>query len=148
RLLQAWSYLSRFAYMFGLLWQPRRLPAWVAPARGAALFAGKRFLGLIAVLLVISFGTFSLLYLAPGDPAQLLLGTRQQSPAVLHAIRVQYNLDKPFLDQYLIWLEHAVRFQFGRSIRTDDPVWSDISGRLGLSLFLGVYATVIALLVG
>lgn len=116
--------------------------------KAAAVFAGQRTLGLIAVLLVISFGTFSLLHLAPGDPAQLLLGTRQQTPAVLRAVRQQYNLDKPFLVQYWIWLEHAVRFNFGRSIRTDDPVWSDISGRLGLSVFLGVYATVIALLLG
>jgi peptide/nickel transport system permease protein len=41
-----------------------------------------------------------------------------------------------------------VRFDFGRSIRTEEPVWNDISARLGLSVFLGVYATLIALLVG
>jgi peptide/nickel transport system permease protein len=121
---------------------------WLEPARGASIFATKRLLGLVAVLLVISFGTFSLLALAPGDPAQLLLGTRQQSPAVIQSVRHEYHLDRPFLVQYGIWLGHALRFDFGRSIRTQDPVWSDISGRLGLSLFLGVYATAIALLVG
>jgi peptide/nickel transport system permease protein len=118
------------------------------PARGASIFAAKRLVGLVAVLLVISFGTFSLLALAPGDPAQLLLGTRQQSPAVLAAVRHEYHLDKPFLVQYWIWLKHAARFDFGRSIRTQDPVWSDISSRLGLSIFLGIYATAIAVLVG
>jgi peptide/nickel transport system permease protein len=121
---------------------------WLEPARGASIFATKRLLGLAAVLLVISFGTFSLLALAPGDPAQLLLGTRQQSPAVIQSVRHEYHLDRPFLVQYGIWLEHALQFDFGRSIRTQDPVWTDISGRLGLSLFLGVYATAIALLLG
>jgi peptide/nickel transport system permease protein len=136
--------------MFGLRGQstPAEPPSWLQPLRGASTFAAKRALGLVAVLLVISFATFSLLHVAPGDPAQLLLGTRQQSPAVLAAVRAEYHLNKPFLTQYWIWLEHATRFDFGRSIRTEDPVWSDISARLGLSVFLGVYATLIALLVG
>lgn len=136
--------------MFGLLGQSKAetRPTWLQQLQRAALFAGKRALGLVAVLLVISFGTFTLLHVAPGDPAQLLLGTRQQSPAVLNAVRQEYHLNKPFLTQYWIWLEHATRFDFGRSIRTEQPAWSGISGRLGLSLFLGVYATLIALVIG
>ena len=136
--------------MFGTQSQSSRrsTSSWLNPARGAFLFAAKRLLGLAAVLLVISFGTFSLLTIAPGDPAQLLLGTRQQSPAVIHAVRHEYHLDRPFLVQYGIWLQHAIHFDFGRSIRTQDPVWSDISSRLGLSLFLGIYATLITVLVG
>jgi peptide/nickel transport system permease protein len=142
--------LSSVADLFGTQSQSSRRPtsSWLNPARGALLFAAKRLLGLAAVLLVISFGTFSLLTIAPGDPAQLLLGTRQQSPAVIHAVRHEYHLDRPFLVQYGIWLQHAVHFDFGRSIRTQDPVWSDISSRLGLSLFLGIYATLITVLVG
>lgn len=125
-----------------------------SPARGperlgpVVRFACKRILGLLAVLLVISFGTFALLAIAPGDPAQLLLGTREQSPAVLQSVRHEYHLDRPFLVQYGIWLEHAARFDFGRSIRTQEPVTTSISQRLGLSLFLGVYATLIAVLLG
>jgi len=118
------------------------------PLRGAALFALKRTLGLAAVLLAISFGTFGLLTVAPGDTAQLLLGTRQQSPAVIESVRHEYHLDKPFLTQYWIWLRRAVRLDFGRSIRTQQSVWSGLSGRLGLSLFLGLYATALAVLVG
>jgi peptide/nickel transport system permease protein len=111
-------------------------------------FAAKRVVGLAAVLLAISFGTFGLLAIAPGDPAQLLLGTREQSPAVLQSVRHEYHLDRPFLTQYGIWLEHAARFDFGRSIRTQEPVSTGISDRLGLSLFLGVYATLIAVALG
>jgi peptide/nickel transport system permease protein len=136
--------------MFGLQGEPGRRGelSWLQPARGVSVFAAKRLLGLAAVLLVISFGTFSLLAIAPGDPAQLLLGTREQSPAVIEAVRQEYHLDRPFLSQYAIWLGHAVRFDFGRSIRTQEPVWGVISVRLGLSVFLSVYATLVALVFG
>ena len=118
--------------------------------RGLAVaqFAAKRALGLGAVLLVISFGTFGLLSIAPGDTAQLLLGTREQSPETIRSVRHEYHLDRPFLTQYGIWLGHAVRLDFGRSIRTQEPVLGSISGRLGLSLFLGIYATIISVVVG
>jgi len=131
--LQGRRKVSSVADLFGIQGQSRRQSAssWLHPARGATVFAAKRLLGLAAVLLVISFGTFSLLAIAPGDPAQLLLGTRQQSPAVIHAVRHEYHLDRPFLVQYGIWLQHALHFDFGRSIRTQDPVWSDISSRYG-----------------
>jgi peptide/nickel transport system permease protein len=123
-------------------------PTGWTPLRGAAVFALKRTLGLAAVLLAISFGTFGLLTVAPGNTAQLLLGTRQQSPAVIESVKHEYHLDKPFLTQYGIWLRHAVRLDFGRSIRTQQSVWSGLSGRLGLSVFLGLYATVIAVFLG
>ncbi len=102
--------------MFGLVEQSASngSPEWLEPLRGAVLFGAKRLIGLLAVLLAISFGTFSLLHIAPGDPAQLLLGTRQQSPAVLNAVRHEYHLDKPFLTQYWIWARACCRFDFGQ----------------------------------
>jgi peptide/nickel transport system permease protein len=113
-----------------------------------AWFAFKRLVGVVVVLLVISFGTFALLDLAPGDPVQLLLGTRSTSPDLVKSLRHEYYLDKPFLERYGIWLDHAVRLDFGRSIRTQQPALDAISGRLGLSLFLGLYAFLISVLLG
>ena len=138
--------------MFGLVEQSASngSPEWLEPLRGAVLFGAKRLIGLLAVLLAISFGTFSLLHIAPGDPAQLLLGTRQQSPAVLNAVRHEYHLDKPFLDAVPgSGLEHAARFDFGRfdHARIDRRFRTDISSRLAASAsILGVYA--FALVVG
>jgi peptide/nickel transport system permease protein len=99
-------------------------------------------------LLVISFGTFALLDLAPGDPVQLLLGTREASPELVRSLRHDYHLDKPFLERYGIWLGHAARLDFGRSIRTQQPVLEGISSRLGLSLYLGAYSFLISLALG
>jgi len=112
------------------------------------LFALRRVLGVGAVLLVISFGTFALLDLAPGDPVQLLLGTRSTSPELVRSLRHEYHLDRPFLERYGMWLGHAVRLDFGRSIRTQQPALDGISSRLGLSLYLGVYAFLISLALG
>lgn len=111
-------------------------------------FALRRLIGLVGVLLIISFGTFALLALAPGNPVQVLLGTRESSPQTVREVRHEYHLDKPFLAQYGIWLEHAAHLDFGRSIRTQQSVTSGIANRLGLSVVLGIYSSLIALLVG
>jgi peptide/nickel transport system permease protein len=66
----------------------------------------------------------------------------------VRSLRHEYNLDKPFLERYGIWLAHAARLDFGRSIRTQEPVLEGISSRLGLSLFLGLYAFLISLALG
>ena len=61
-----------------------------------------------ALLLIISFGVFSLTYIAPGSAEQMLLGAQtSDSPESLAALRAEYHLDKPFLQQYAVWLEHA-----------------------------------------
>ncbi|HCU78910.1 MAG TPA: ABC transporter permease, partial [Microbacterium sp.] len=52
-----------------------------------------RVLGMLGVLLVLSFIVFSLMYLAPGDIVKNLLGNRPSSPDAVAAIRAQYHLD-------------------------------------------------------
>ena len=85
---------------------------------------------MVVLLIVISFVIFLFLYLAPGSPEQILLGPRESTPDTVAAIRQQYHLDEPFLDQYLEWLEGAVRLDFGRSISTNEPVAHGIVERL------------------
>jgi len=77
--------------------------------------------------MVLSFIIFSLLFLAPGDPARNLVGTRQATPELLELIRAQHHLDEPFLTQYAIWLEGAFRLDFGTSIRTSMDVIQYVS---------------------
>jgi peptide/nickel transport system permease protein len=111
-------------------------------------FVGRRLLVLPALLLVISFAVFSLTYLAPGSTEQALLGGRQASPQALEALRREYSLDDPFVTQYATWLSNAVRFDFGRSVRTSEPVADAIERRLGVTAFLAVYGFLITMLVG
>jgi peptide/nickel transport system permease protein len=111
-------------------------------------FTARRVLGLVAVLLVVSFAVFTLLYLAPGSTERTLLGTRPATPEMLAALRHEYHLDKPFLDQYALWLRGAVRLDLGRSAETAVPVTTAIRSRLGVTLFLGLYSFVLMLAIG
>lgn len=112
------------------------------------LFILRRLIALVVLLLIISFGVFALLYVAPGSVEQVLLGTRPSNPQTLQAIRDEYNLDDPFLTQYAKWLEGAVQLDFGRSIRTSEPVLTGIKNRMGVTLFLGLFGFLIALVAG
>ncbi|CAN5147381.1 ABC transporter permease [soil metagenome] len=112
-------------------------------------FLAKRFAGLVVLLLIISFGIFSLMHIAPGSAEQILLsGRRPPSPERVEAIRNRYGLGKPFLTQYLFWLRNALELDFGRSIRTGQPVMSAIAGRSGLTGFLGAYAFLMIMILG
>jgi peptide/nickel transport system permease protein len=111
-----------------------------------ARFIARRIAAFAVLLVIISFGVFSLLYVAPGDTARLLLGAKPQSPAALAAVRQEYHLDKPFLTQYWLWLESAVQLDFGHSIQTQQSVIQIIESRAPIDVFLGVYAFLLVLL--
>jgi peptide/nickel transport system permease protein len=115
---------------------------------GLALYIGRRVLALVALIVVISFVVFSLLYLAPGSPEQVLLGARPSTPETIAAIREEYHLNDPFLVQYADWARDALRFDFGRSIRTNEPVVDAISDRFKLTLQLGGLAFLITMALG
>ena len=104
-----------------------------------------RALVLVCLLTFISFLVFSLQALAPGNTEQVLLGPKPQSPEALAQVRKDYHLDKPFVVQYLIWLENAVTGDLGRSTRTNEPVTTVIRDRVGIDLYLGIYAFVLAI---
>ncbi len=116
--------------------------------RSLALYVARRLVALAVLLIVVSFLVFTLLYVAPGSPEQVLLGTRPSSPEVIASLRAQFHLDEPFLEQYWIWLGGAVQLDFGESIRTGRSVVSSLSERVGVTLYLGVYSFVVALVAG
>ena len=68
-----------------------------------------RVVGALALLLALSLLVFSLMYLAPGDLVQTLLGPKKANPETVAALRERYRLDDPFLLQYLNWLSNALR---------------------------------------
>ena len=111
-------------------------------------YVARRLLALVLVVVVISFVVFSLLYLAPGSPEQILLGARPSTPETIRSIRAEYHLDDSFLQQYRAWAVDALRFDFGRSIRTNEPVTAAIRERFGLTLQLGIFAFLITMLLG
>jgi peptide/nickel transport system permease protein len=103
-----------------------------------------RLLGVAMILVVISFLTFALMYLAPGDLVKNLLGNRPSSPEAIAAIRAQYHLDDPFLVQYWEWLKGVLHGDFGTSIRMQQPVTQVLADRAPVTILLIVLSFVVA----
>lgn len=115
---------------------------------GIGVVVVRRLLGLVVLLLIISFLVFSLIYLAPGNLVDVLLGLGEKSPEVVASIRQQYHLDDPFIVQYFIWLGNATHLDFGRSIMLNQPVTTAIGARMSVTLFLSVYGFFVAAIAG
>lgn len=76
----------------------------------------RRLAGAAVVMLALSFLVFSLLYLVPGDPVKILVGTRRLTPDVRQAVTARYGLDEPLLLRYWHWLTRALTGDFGDSV--------------------------------
>ena len=84
----------------------------------------KRLLQIVVVLFGISFLTFGLTYLSPGDPAEVMLTEcgNIPTPELLAQTRHELGLDLPFHFQYLIWLKGVLSGDMGMSYSTKVPV--------------------------
>ena len=91
---------------------------------------GKRLAHLAVVILGVSFLTFLLMYIAPGDPAQKKLTAQgvAVSQEVLEATRQEMGLDRPFLARYGDWLWSALRGDLGVSYKDGLPVSGKLAG--------------------
>lgn len=115
---------------------------------GLLPYIGRRVAALAALVVVVSIVVFAFVYLAPGSPEQVLLGGRPSNAETIAAIRAEYHLDDPFHLQYWHWAKGALQLDFGRSIRTNEPVLDGIRERMGLTLQLGSLAFVLTVLLG
>ncbi len=78
-----------------------------------AWYIGRRLVQTIPVFLGATLLIFAMVFALPGDPVQALGGDRGLSPALAERIREDFNLDKPFLMQYLLYLKGVLTFDFG-----------------------------------
>src|SRR5919112_5138736 len=105
-------------------------------------YVRRRVLGLIPVLLFVSFVTFNLVRLAPGDPVTIVLGGRRVDPATADALRVQFGLVGDPITQYVAWLGRALVLDLGESYRLRQDVVGLIADRLPITLQLVVMSMV------
>jgi len=106
-----------------------------------------RLLTLVPMMFVITSIVFFMVRFVPGDPARIMVGGQRTTPATLEAIRKQYNLDKPLLTQYGLWVEDLVHGDLGRSFRQRQDVRVLIADRLGITLQLAGMSFLISLLI-
>ncbi len=111
-------------------------------------YIAKRLLMLIPILLVVTFVIFTLLYITPGDPAKMILGTTATDEAVAQ-LRTELGLDQPFLIQYLNYMKDLIfHFDIGTSYSTRQPVIQEIMNCLPATLKLAFSSILIAVVVG
>ncbi|MBF7096793.1 nickel ABC transporter permease [Alkalibacter mobilis] len=107
-----------------------------------------RMVHLLIVMFVVSFFTFAMVYIAPGDPAELLLSAHDTIPTseVLEKTRTEMGLDDSFIIQFGRWLKGVLHGDLGTSYVSGEAVWDRVIPRLGMSIKLAVTAFI--LLVG
>src|SRR6201981_2859598 len=89
----------------------------------------RRVLLTIPLMAIVALFVFSLLYIAPGDPAAVIAGD-QASPADVERIRESLGLDRPFLVQFGTWSWRILPFDLGTPMFTGLPVTKMIAQRL------------------
>ena len=106
----------------------------------------RRILSTLPVMGIVALFVFSLLYIAPGDPAAVIAGD-QASPADVERIRQSLGLDRPFLIQFGSWLWNIVHGDLGTSIFTNLPVSAMIAQRIEPTFSLMAITLVLTILV-
>ena len=105
---------------------------------------------IVLVLLGISFITFALVMLSPGDPVRQMIAGNEDiivSQQEIDALRAELGLDKPFVFQYLDWLGRALRGNLGFSYMVKKPVVEELMHSLPATVILSLASTLFMLAV-
>jgi ABC-type dipeptide/oligopeptide/nickel transport system permease component len=107
-------------------------------------FLGRRLLQTVPVIVGVTLASFVLIHLVPGDPIRIMLGgkaTKEHIAEVSHELK----LDRPLPQQYVTFVTGATHGDLGESIILQRPVSGIVAERIGPTLFLLTYATLIGL---
>jgi peptide/nickel transport system permease protein len=110
----------------------------------------KRLLLIIPTLLGVAVIVFLIMRVIPGDVALMILGGDDGGridQSQVDALRGQLGLDQPLIVQFGTWLWGVVRFDFGNSLWTGQPIAHELAIRLPLSLQLAIMATFVSVLI-
>lgn len=106
-----------------------------------------RFAFLLFVVVGVTIITFLLSHVIPGDPASMMAG-QHASTATVDKIRSQLGLDQPLWVQYTDYMKSVLEGNLGISIRTQNPVLSDLENFFPATLELVIVSFILALIVG
>ncbi len=110
---------------------------------------GKRLIQIVVVVLGISFLSFLITYLAPGDPVRTMYAASGIVPSeeVIQQTREAMGLNRPVLVQYADWLWGCLHGDFGTSYAYNNPVSTLLLNRLWPTLKLSIFAMILMLAV-
>jgi peptide/nickel transport system permease protein len=113
---------------------------------GRMSFVGRRLLQLVPVAVGVTIVVFFMIHLIPGDPALTILGIHA-TPQSIHELRQEWGLNRPLISQYWFFLDRLAHGNLGKSLIYGTPAATLIMQRLPPTLWLIVYAAVIAILI-
>jgi len=99
---------------------------------------------MIPLLIGITFFSFLIISLAPGDYLTVMSQNPQITAETIEGLRAKFGLDRPWYIQYFKWLWNALHFDFGYSFANQVPVFSLISERMLNTLILALSAALFA----
>src|SRR6266403_2112131 len=111
------------------------------------VYAARRLLLAVPLLLGMSLLVFGLMRVIPGDPAVAVLGYKA-TPESIRAMRESFHLDEPLLTQYARWCGGVLRGDFGIDFRQNEPIGRMIVERLPVTVELTALASLAAALIG
>jgi peptide/nickel transport system permease protein len=106
----------------------------------------RRLAQLVPVAFGVTFLTFLLVHLLPGDPAGAVLGTRA-TPQLVEQLHKQWGLDRSLPEQYWLYVQRLAHGDLGDSLLYNVPVRSMVIERTPVTLWLLVYSTLLAMLI-
>jgi peptide/nickel transport system permease protein len=109
-------------------------------------FVGRRLLQLVPVAVGVTIVVFFMIHLIPGDPARTILGIRA-TPRAIAELHREWGLNRPLISQYWLFLDRLGHGNLGKSLIYGTPAATLIGQRLPATLWLIVYAAVIAVLI-
>ncbi|HWK80355.1 MAG TPA: ABC transporter permease [Thermomicrobiales bacterium] len=110
-------------------------------------YIARRIVQMIPVLFLLTLFIFFLIRFIPGDPASAILGDRATTEMVAD-LRARLHLDDPLWQQYLVFMRNLLfHGDMGNSIRKGDPVIELVLHRLPPTIFVAVYASLLALVI-
>jgi peptide/nickel transport system permease protein len=113
----------------------------------------RRFIYMVILLLTVSLVSFLLVQLPPGDYLTSYIARLRDTrgmevdQAEIEALKQQYGLDRPVLEQYVRWVSNMLQGDFGRSFAWNMPVSTMINERLGITIFTSFLTLLITYLI-
>ncbi len=111
------------------------------------IYALRRLLTLVPILVGVSLVTFLAIHLAPGDPVSQILADNANAEAAAN-MRQQLGLNDPLPVQYVHWFGNVMHGNFGRSLLTNVPVREEIMSRFPSTLQLAVAGLAVSIALG
>jgi peptide/nickel transport system permease protein len=111
------------------------------------LFALRRLIQAIPILLGVSLVVFGLVHIVPGNPIDMLMPP-EASPEIIAQMKAAFGFDKPLYMQYLLWLRNALTGDFGLSVFNASPVLPQLLRALSNTLVLALGGAMLGFILG